>query len=132
MLRIIKYQKNISLKEIDPDLRACENGVVSIFTPDGWKIPEEGDFIKEISPDQWNVIGKNEIKELAYNLNNLLDVGSCIDVINQYYLDAFGLQVIKLALASVMDDLIDGDYENKIKMKNLHKLASWLFRKDSL
>lgn len=129
MLRTIKYKKDASLKEINPNLKACENNVVSILTPNGWKIPEEGDFIKETSPNQWNVISKSEIKELAYNLNNIVSSGSGIDMINQYYLNTFGLQVLGLAISEVFDNLIEADYKDLGKLINLHKLSSWLFRK---
>lgn len=129
MLRIIKYQKGVSLKEISPDFRACENDVDSILTQEGWKIPEEGDYIKEVTPKCWNIIGKSEIRRLAYNINGLLSTGSGVDAINNYYIDALGLPAVELAVSQILDNLTDEDYNNKDKMKNLHKLTSWLFRK---
>ena len=125
MLRCIRYKAGINLREINKDLVACENDVTSIFTPDGWKIPEEGDYIKEVNLGHWNVIGKDEIKSLAYNINNFLSKGDGIEMMETYYIDAFGIPTICKAISKVMKELMASDYQNEIKMRNLHQLASW-------
>ena len=130
MLKTIVFTPTASLKSIPSDYIACENNVVSILTPEGWKIPKEGDVIKETSANRWNVIGKVEITELAQSLNNILGATCPIDNIEKYYIDAFGFPSIKKAVAKIIAELKESDYNNSVKIRNLLQLMFWILQKD--
>lgn len=129
MLKTIIFTTGCSLKGIDSSCVACENDTISILTSEGWRIPEEGDTIKEVAPGRWNIIGKEEISELSYNLNNLLSAVCPIDNIEKYYIDAFGIPAIKKAVIKTIADFKEIDYNNPIKISNTLRLSSWLLQR---
>ena len=124
-MKPIEYKPSINLNKIlGKDNVACENNVISIYTTEGWKIPKEGDFIKETEKG-YQLITSEEIKEQAYNFSNILYSTCPLDIIEKYYIDMVGVIIIRKIISVMAGILEETDKKDMTQINNFLRLVAW-------